>query len=134
MSNILFRATIVWAAILVLAVLNGMLREGVLLPRFGTTIGFVASGVILSLLIVLTAYLTVPWIGARTFRELLLTGFLWLILTLAFEFSFGLVLGKTLNEILVAYSFRDGNLWPIVLLVTFLSPLAAAQLRRPASE
>ena len=46
-----------------------------------------------------------------------------------FEFSFALLRGQGLDEMLGAYAFRSGNLWPVVLLVTALSPWLAARLR-----
>jgi hypothetical protein len=60
----------------------------------------------------------------------LLIGILWLILTLVFEFGFGHFLQhKTWPQLLKAYTFQEGNLWPLVLIVTTLAPLLAAYLR-----
>lgn len=56
-------------------------------------------------------------------------GFCWLILTLAFEFSFGLWQGKSWQVLVEAYAFKEGNIWPVVLLVTVLAPYLAARLR-----
>ena len=52
-----------------------------------------------------------------------------LFLTLAFEFSFGLLRGKTMAELFSAYAFKDGNIWPLVLAVTAMAPWLAAKLR-----
>ena len=54
----------------------------------------------------------------------------WLALTLGFEFSFGLLRGRTLDEILAAYRFEGGNLWALVLLVTACAPWLVGWLRR----
>jgi hypothetical protein len=49
----------------------------------------------------------------------------------AFEFTFGrLVQGKPWPQLLEAYTFKDGNIWPLVLLVTTLAPWIAARLRK----
>ena len=61
-----------------------------------------------------------------------LVGFGWLALTLAFEFSFGLAQGKSWPVMLEAYTFNDGNLWPLVLAVTASAPFIAAKIRRKA--
>jgi len=71
-----------------------------------------------------------PWIGLRGRRAQLLTGLGWLALTLGFEFSFGLLRGRTLDEILAAYRFEGSNLWPLVLLVTACAPWLVGWLRR----
>lgn len=129
MLAIAARALAAWAGILVLAVANGALREAVLIPAFGKTAGLVLSGLLLSLLILAVAYACLPWLGVRRGPALVGVGLLWLALTLAFEFSFGLLQGKPLSEIAAAYTFEDGNLWPVVLLVTALAPWAMARTR-----
>lgn len=129
MLHVATRVLAVWAGILMLAVANGALREAVLVPRLGRTAGLVLSGTSLSTLILLVAYLSLPWLGVRRPAELLGVGLAWLALTLVFEFSFGLLRGRPLSEILQAYTFSDGNIWPIVLAVTALAPYAAARFR-----
>ncbi|HMU34378.1 MAG TPA: hypothetical protein PKC89_10985 [Pyrinomonadaceae bacterium] len=125
----LIRATTVWVVILVLAILNGVLREAVLFPSFGMRTGFIASGLILCCVVFAVAYFSISWIGSESATQHLLVGFLWLALTLSFEFSFGLSRGLGLDEILSAYSFQDWNLWPLVLLLTFFAPLLAAKCK-----
>lgn len=123
------KALMAWVWILVLAIANGGLREAVLIPNLGQTLGFLLSGLLLSCLIVLVAYLTAPWIGARSARAQSLVGLGWLSATLVFEFSFGLLQGMPLADILEAYTFKDGNIWPLVLAVTASAPWVAAKLR-----
>ena len=127
--QIAMKALAIWAGILVMAVLNGTLREFFLVPKLGTVPGFFFSGVLLSLLIVLLTYLSLPWIDARRIAELASIGLGWLCLTLLFEFSFGLLQGKSWQVILEAYTFRDGNIWPLVLFVVATAPYLAAKLR-----
>ncbi len=123
------KALAVWVGILVLAVVNGLVREAVLIPRLGTALGMPLSGLLLSCLIVAVAYLTLPWLVARGSSQLWSIGLGWLALTLIFEFSFGLLRGQTLATILEAYTFKDGNLWPMVLVVTAVAPWLAARFR-----
>ncbi len=65
----------------------------------------------------------------RTNGAAILVGAGWLALTLIFEFSFGLRRGASMSEILGAYTFQEGNIWPLVLLITALAPWLAAKLR-----
>lgn len=123
------RALAIWFVILALAVANGLFREKVLIPNLGAVPGMILSGALLSCLVVAVATVCLPWLGARSRRHLLLTGLSWLLLTLMFEFSFGLLRGQTLSELLQAYTFSGGNIWPVVLLVTALSPWLAARFR-----
>jgi hypothetical protein len=127
---LLLKAAAVWLVILVGAVLNGFLREAVLLPRLGIPAAFALSGVLLSVLIVVVALVFIRWLGPLGTSQSLRVGLLWLCLTLAFEFGFGrLVERRGWSELLEAYTFKDGNVWPLVLVVTFFAPLIAARIR-----
>lgn len=128
-TGTVIKALAIWAGILVLAVLNGMLREAILIPKLGTSVGLVLSGLLLSTLIFIMAYLALPWFGSRRPADLVGIGIGWLALTLFFEFTFGLWQGKSVQIMLEAYTFKGGNIWPVVLAVTALAPYLAAKLR-----
>jgi len=122
----IFNALLIWVLILVLAFLNGGLRELVLVPFLGRPYALVLSGVILSASILAVAFLTLAKIRPRSNHEALGIGTFWVLLTLAFEFGFGrFVQNKPWSELLEAYAFKDGNIWPVVLLVTIFAPLVA---------
>jgi hypothetical protein len=105
------------------------LREAVLIPSLGKSGGLVLSGILLSALVAVVAYGLVRLNKGVKLSQALLIGLLWLGLTLAFEFGFGrYVQHKSWDELLEAYTFSDGNLWPVVLVVTFLAPYTAALL------
>lgn len=129
LTVVTLKALVIWASILVLAAANGALREFVLVPGVGTPAAFVLSGLLLSSLIIGVAYLSLPWLRISRPVELWAVGLGWLALTLVFEFLFGLWLGKSWPELLEAYTFKGGNIWPVVLAVTALAPNIAAQLR-----
>ncbi|SEA24819.1 hypothetical protein [Alkalimonas amylolytica] len=129
LTVITLKALVIWASILVLAVANGALRESVLIPGVGTSTALVLSGLLLSTLIIGVAYLSLPWLQISRPVQLWAVGLGWLALTLVFEFSFGLWQGKSWPELLEAYTFKDGNIWPIVLATTALAPYIAARLR-----
>ncbi len=129
-TTVWLKAAALWMAILVLAILNGILRENMLIPALGGFAALIASGAILSLCILLVALAAAPWYGPLALRQWVLIGLFWLLLTVAFEFSFGrLVQHKTWAELFDAYSFRGGNIWPVVLVATVVSPWLAAKTR-----
>ena len=120
----------IWLAILGLAIANGMLREAFLLPMLGRPQALILSGILLAVLILVVAYLSLPWFGRVSASGYAAIGLGWLCLTLTFEFAFGrLVREKSWPELLEAYTFNDGNLWPVVLLVTVAAPSIAARVR-----
>jgi hypothetical protein len=120
----------VWLLILVCAVVNGGLREALLVPSLGKPVALVASGVLLSIVIVAVSVLLVPRFGRLSTSHCLSIGLLWLCLTLVFEFGLGrLVQHQSWQQLLDAYTFKDGNIWPLVLLVIFTAPLLAIRVR-----
>lgn len=127
--GIALRTLIVWGTILILAVLNGGLREAILIPNLGTVAGNIMSGVFLSAVILTVAYISLPFLSVDRPIKLMVIGLGWLVLTLLFEFSFGLWQGKSWQVMFEAYTFNNGNIWPIVLMVTALAPYLATKLR-----
>jgi len=128
----LVKAVAVWFLILLLAVLNGGLREALLLPAFGKPLALILSGLLLILFILVVSFLLVPRIKPPMRRaQAVILGLLWFGLTLVFEFGFGhWMQGRTWRELLEAYTFTDGNLWPLVLVVTACAPWLAVRFGR----
>ncbi|MCT0245613.1 MULTISPECIES: hypothetical protein [unclassified Synechococcus] len=127
---ITFKAFAVWLGILVLAIANGALREAVIIPAIGKSSGLIISGILLSGLLLTVTYYAMSWLGRAPAVSYAVIGFGWLCLTLLFEFIFGSIFqGKSWPELLEAYTFKGGNIWPIVLLVTALAPYVAARIR-----
>ena len=127
--NLFHKSSIVWLAIVILAVGNGVLREFALEPALGGSVALPLSGLLLSALIVGVAYVSLPWLKTTQPLPVWWVGLIWLLLTLVFEFSVGLWQGKPWPELVAAYTFKGWNLWPVVLGVTVCAPYLAARLR-----
>jgi len=126
----LIKSIAAWLVILALAIANGALREAVLVPMLGKTGGLVLSGLLLSLFVLVVAFAFVRLNPGVTALQGILIGILWLCLTLAFEFGFGRwVQHKPWAELFEAYTFKGGNIWPVVLVVSLLAPYLAARMR-----
>ena len=127
---LILKAAGLWLLILGLAFCNAALREIMLIPLLGGVIAFTLSGATLAAVILLVAYASVPWMRARSTRELLATGLGWSALTVAFDLGLGWIQGKPSHLLFEAYLFKGGKLWPIVLLVSLSASYVAAKLRR----
>lgn len=126
----IWRAIVVWFAVLALANLNGAVREAWLIPRLGPVAGRVLSTVILCGLVFLVTWLTIGWIRPATSGDALRVGGLWLILTLAFEFLVGHYLfRKPWAVLLEDYDLTRGRIWVAVLVVVAFAPLWTARMR-----
>ena len=83
-----------------------------------------------SALILLVAYLLVGWLRAQDTRSLLHVGVLWLVLTAAFELSFGhFVFGRSWESLGEDYNLSKGGLLQLGLVVLALSPWIAGRMR-----
>jgi len=114
---------LMWFAMLVVAVGNGVLREKTFaksMPelrahQLSTVIGTLAMGVLIWFIIR-------RWPPASG-REALVIGLLWLGLTVGFEFFLGLVLRKRpWAEVIGAYDLRRGRVWVLFLLWITVAP------------
>lgn len=121
---------LIWLSIIPLAILNGGLRENVLLPLLGAQWAQPLSGLILCLLICAVSVLFIPKIGKGEAKTYWKIGLLWVFLTFAFESTFGLARGNSLCEIMKAYNITSGNLWLVVLIFIGIAPYLAAKIRR----
>jgi hypothetical protein len=125
------RSLAIWLGILVLANINGAVREMWLIPTLGPTPGRALSTIILSALVLLVTWLSIAWIAPATTRDALLIGALWLLLTLAFEFLVGhYVFQKPWSELTEDYHVMRGRIWPLVLVMVLFAPLWAGGLRK----
>jgi hypothetical protein len=100
--------------IVVVETLHGVARQLVIVPALGDLPARqVQVGVFLgSALILLIAWWLAPWLDARTVREQLRVGALWVGLTVAFEVGLGLALGYGRARILADYDLTKGGLIP----------------------
>ena len=130
-APLLSRALLVWLVILATAIANGGVREFLLTQGLEPAAAQTLSGLLLSVVILGVAWISLPWLGIRSSSGALQIGAFWLVLALILEFAFGIWQGKSWVHLLEAYTFQGGNIWPVALLVTFLSPWLALRLRHP---
>jgi hypothetical protein len=102
---------------------NGAVREGVLIPRAGTTLAHAISTVTLCSLILLLSWATIGWIRPMTSMDAWTIGGLWLVMTPAFEFLAGHYLfGNPWSRLFEDYNVLNGRIWILVLLTTVIAP------------
>ena len=124
------RSIAVWSGLISAESLHGTVRGIVLEPYVGDfrarQIG-VFTGSIIFFSIALGS---IRWIGATRTSQLLGGGVLWLILTIAFEVSFGrFVLGYSWKRVGSDYNLFEGGLLPLGLAALPASPYVAEKVR-----
>ena len=125
MKTLLLLYTVgLWGLMVVVAILNAVLREGVVTPNLGDTAGRAMGVIILVVAVFVVSYLflsktSVDYSGG----DLWAMGAIWLVLTIAFEFGFGhFVMGHTWDFLLEDYDLFKGRIWVIVLIADAVGP------------
>ena len=128
----LFRSFVVWLGIAAAEVVHGTIRSVWLAPVIGDLPSRqwgVLSG---SLIILLIAYATSRWIGARGTGGLLAVGMVWVVLMAGFEAAVGRSLGLSWERIVSDYLPWRGGFMLFGMAVLALAPLLAATARERA--
>lgn len=126
--NVVKKSLPVWLMIIPLAVLNGAIRDTLLQSLIGRY-ALPASGISLSVMVLLLAWVFVSRFGAKEPWQLVWVGLVWAVLAVLFECALGMGLGRTPGEILNAYNVATGNLWLLVVVCVGCAPWLAAKMR-----
>ena len=113
-----------WLPMPVFGMLNGFLRVFGLMEIFDERIAGQLSVLTLIMILAVYIYAVADKVYSTTGRAWI-TGFVWLLLTVCFEFSLGYFVSKlSFREMLADYDIMRGRLWPLVLIgVLTLPPL-----------
>lgn len=121
-------AFLIWVMIIPIAILNGGLREYVLV-KLGN-LALPLSGIILSLCIFVVAYLLVPKIKNCTKKDYIFFGVMWFILTNLFDLIAYINAGVGFAGLVQSYNILTGNTWLLVVLSALFSPMIVMNLKR----
>ena len=124
-----WRALVVWLVIMTAETVHGVLRQLLLVPLVGDLPARQIGVGVGSLIVLGVALAFAPWLAARTLRQQLAVGLLWVALTVAFEYALGTLLGLSTERMLADYDLAAGGLMGLGLLVMLISPALAARLR-----
>ena len=107
--------------------LHGMVREIFIAPELGGLRARQLGVLTGSLLVLAIAWLTARWLGADSRRSQLLTGALWVVLTVLFEIILGQATGASWDRIFSDYNPARGGFMMAGLAVMFFAPMVAAR-------
>ena len=129
--NIYAQSLVVWVILAFVTILFAIFREAVFIPAIGLD-GTLARALLLPIGLAYTFGIAYTFLkktkALYTVNDTVSIGILWLILTIAFEFTFGsLVMGNSLATMIADYNILAGRTWPIFLLGVLLSPIIAGR-------
>jgi hypothetical protein len=119
----MWKYVLLWIPMVFIAIANGLVRQA----WYGRHLSELRAHQISSLtgliLFGLYIWLSLRWFRPATAAQALVIGFLWLGLTVAFEFLFGhYVAGHSWSQLLRDYNIRAGRLWVMIPLWVTLAP------------
>jgi hypothetical protein len=119
----LLNALLAWLGMMLLAILNGGLRERLYKPRLGYLAAHQLSTFLLLLLFTVYFLILAAVWPLTSATEAWTIGTIWLILTLAFEFGFGrFVAGHSWHHLLADYNLLAGRVWLLIPLWVLIAP------------
>ncbi len=120
-----------WFLFMILAIINGLIRNVVYKPIVGDLVAHQISSIIFIAVILIVTYIIFKLTSLKlNDSEALLTGTIWLTMTIVFEFIAGhYVFGNPWENIFADYDLFKGRLWSIVLLFIFLSPYIVNKIK-----
>lgn len=108
----------------VIAVINGIFREVVLIPWVGEQIGHVVStALLIAAIVVLSYFYFTKSVIDYAQTELVVIGVVWVVLTVGFEFLVGYLEGIPVSETVAQYDILAGQVWVFVPLALLIAPL-----------
>lgn len=114
--------TIAWFGMMVLAIINGTIRDFFYMPYIGTLAAHQLSTVILlAAFVFYIAWLAKQW-PLHSRSQAWIVGIIWFFMTEVFEFGLGLRQGLTMDELLHAYNLFEGELWIIIPIWVLVGP------------
>ena len=118
-------ATGAWLTLVILAIINGAIREKYINLHIGQQKGHIISSIVFCIVILFVTYFYVSLFSKGYGTEAMIdVGIYWLVLTVAFEFVFGhYVAGHSWERLLADYNIFNGRIWIIVLITTIFAPL-----------
>ncbi len=127
----MLRPLLAWLVMLVVAILNGALRDftyGKRLPELRANQLSCVSGI---MLLGLVMFFYVRYWTPDSAGQALAIGLFWMALTVAFEFLFFHYVGRrSWAELWANYDLTRGRLWPLILLWVLLAPYLLYRMLR----
>ncbi len=113
---------IFWLPMILLAFANAALREIVLVKYVSEFRAQQLSTITLIILCLIYVWLLFPLLNIQSAKQALLIGFVWVLLTVAFEFSLGRFTGKSWDYLLQNYNIVAGRIWLLFLICLLMLP------------
>jgi hypothetical protein len=129
-QTMIWRYILAWIPMIPIAIINATIREVVYKKYLGDLLAHQVSTASGILLLALYVWLITHFWPIASSQQALIIGFIWLALTVAFEFIFGhYVMGNPWSKLLADYNILAGRVWILVLVWITIAPFVFYQFQ-----
>lgn len=125
----ILKSLLIWALIIPLAIMNGIMRDSLVSPLIGSKYALALSGIILCVLIFIISYFLITFLGQGSQKQYLIMGVVWVILTIIFETILSLAMGNSYPTIIKSYNILTGYLWLLDIIFIGITPILVAKIQ-----
>ncbi len=118
-----------WLPMIPIAFVNAAIRETLFARYVSETSAQQLSTITLVIFCFIYTWFVFPRLLIQNTSPALVTGIIWAVLTVLFEFSLGLMLKHPLQELLANYNIAEGRLWPLFLICLSLMPYTCLKIK-----
>lgn len=125
MIKLYIYSSITWFFLLILAIINGSIREGFYARKVGEKKAHQVSSTVFIVLIFVATYCLLKFFNLDySERDLWIVGGMWTLMTMLFEFLFGhYIMKHSWKTLFRDYNIFSGRVWILVLLAEFFAPI-----------
>lgn len=113
---------LLWLPMILLAFANASFREVVLIKHFKELRAHQLSTLTLILFVSVYVWFIFPFLEVDSGLKAFLTGFIWVILTILFEFTLGRILKRSWANLFQQYNILSGRIWLVFVLCLLCLP------------
>ena len=121
---------LLWLPMIVIAFANATLRELMFIKQFSEFRAHQLSTITLIIFCSIYVWIVFPLLRIQNSKQALFIGFVWMLLTVAFEFSLGRLTNKSWEYLFRDYNLFAGRIWLLFLICLFLLPCVFYALRQ----
>lgn len=127
----MWRYVLAWMPMVLIAIINGLLRERFLTTQLKELYAHQVSTLTLIVFFGIYIWIVLLLLPPVSLHQALVIGLVWLALTVVFEFLFGhYVAGHSWSKLLEDYNIIKGRVWILVLIWVTLVPYIFYQLQK----
>lgn len=118
-----------WLPMIVIAFANATLRQLLFIKSMGEIKAHQLSTITLIIFCSIYVWFVFPFLHIQHFRQALMIGLVWVLLTVAFEFLLGRLTNKSWSYLLDNYNLGSGHIWPVFLIWLLFLPYICYYIR-----